>query len=113
SSGRVSAVRISWRHGRKVLSGSAVQAGLELPSTWFWVRGAGAAPRPGGQDVTRGSLPPPPASDWPAGRPGWTVVLQAVPESAGEGAAKADAAKARAAGLPRVGVLVSDELASL
>jgi hypothetical protein len=54
-----------------------------------------------------------PPSDWPAGRAGWTVVLQAVPESAGASAARVDRDKARRAGLPRVGVLVSDGFSSL
>jgi stage II sporulation protein D len=100
ASGRVSSVRISWARGRTTLPASTVQSRLGLPSLWFWVGGArslGSAPR----------------TDWPAGRAAWTVVLQAVPSSAGAGVAKADEEKARRAGLPRVGVLVSDGFASL
>jgi hypothetical protein len=40
-------------------------------------------------------------------------VLDSVPTSAGLGAARADATRARRAGLPQVGVLVSAEFATL
>ena len=111
SSGRVASVRIAWRRGATVFQGSAVQTALGLPSLWFWVRGSRRAPGPGSQLASRTTLAGP--SDWPAGTSGWTVVLQAVPESAGESAASALEAKARRAGLPRVGMLVSDGFSSL
>src|SRR5207253_1406278 len=57
--------------------------------------------------------PAPPLSDWPPGKHGWTVVLQAVPQSAGESAATSLRAKAERAGLPRVGILVSDGYSTL
>jgi len=111
-SGRVSAVRVSWRKGGTVLSGSDFQAGLDLPSTWFWVQGGRAAPGPGGERVTRTTLPGA-DGDWPSGKAGWTVVLQALPTFAGSALAQADARTASRAGLPRVGVLLSDDFASL
>jgi stage II sporulation protein D len=104
-SGRVASVRIAWRKGATVLPASTVQKALGLPSLWFWVRGAARAPGAGGELAV--------PSDWPIGTSGWTVVLQAVPESAGEAAAKSVEARATRAGLPRVGVLVSDEIRSL
>ena len=97
SSGRVASVRIAWRRGATVLPGSRVQSALGLPSLWFWVRGS-----------VRGAGP----DDWPSGTSGWTVVLQAVPESA-EAAATALKSRAEHAGLPRVGVLVSSDFSSL
>jgi stage II sporulation protein D len=107
-SGRVASVRISWRRGATTLPGSAVQTALGLPSLWFWVRGGHTAPGPGSEATTRPSL-----SDWPAGKRGWTVVLQAVAFSAGESAASSLETRARRAGLPRVGVLLSDDFPSL
>jgi stage II sporulation protein D len=112
SSGRVASVRVAWRSGATVLRGSTVQSALGLPSLWFWVRGSGAAAGPGSLAATRTSLAPL-LSDWPSGKSGWTVVLQAVPASAGESAAKAVEAKADRAGLPHVGILVSDGFSSL
>jgi stage II sporulation protein D len=107
-SGRVASVRIAWGRGARVLPGSSVQTALGLPSLWFWVRGGRAAPGPGSEAVTGASL-----SDWPSGRRAWTVVLQALPSSAGEPAATSLESRARRAGLPRVGVLVSDDFSSL
>jgi stage II sporulation protein D len=107
-SGRVASVRIAWRRGATILPGSSVQTALGLPSLWFWIRGAGGVPGPGDETAARTSL-----SDWPSGQRGWTVVLQAVPFSAGEAAAKSLESKARGAGLARVGVLVSDDFSSL
>jgi stage II sporulation protein D len=104
ASGRVSSVRISWGRGGTTLPASTVQSSLGLPSLWFWVRGTRAR---------SSAVPAAPPSDWPAGTAGWTVVLQAVPESTGAAVAKADQEKARLAGLSRVGVLVSDGFSSL
>ncbi len=50
---------------------------------------------------------------WPRGRSGYTVVLASVPRSEGKEAALLRAREARARGLPRVGVLVSERFSSL
>jgi hypothetical protein len=50
---------------------------------------------------------------WPAGQDGYTVVLASVVSSQGRAAADAQAARARAAGLPQVGVLESSSYSSL
>src|SRR5207253_1746449 len=53
------------------------------------------------------------AASWPAGSTAYTVVLASVPEADAAAAAAAVAAGARAADLPRVGVLQSSEFTSL
>jgi hypothetical protein len=81
---------------------------------------------PSGTPTTSGppqtpSTPPPAQTtpsaggltQWPAGRNGWTVVLESIPTSAGRGLALARARAALAAGLPQVGVLVSSLFSSL
>ena len=88
-----------------------MQSALGLPSLWFWVRGSARGPGPGNELATRTTLAGP--DDWPSGTSGWTVVLQAVPESAGEAAATAVKSRAEHAGLPRVGILVSGDFSSL
>ena len=50
---------------------------------------------------------------WPAGRSGYTIVLESIPVSAGRSFAAARARTARQAGLPRVGVLDSSTYTSL
>jgi hypothetical protein len=50
---------------------------------------------------------------WPAGRSGWTVVLESIPTSAGMSVALARARAAIAAGLPQVGILNSGQFSSL
>ena len=66
--------------------------------------------------------PPPPTTtaprpgalvSWPAGRSGFTVVLQSVPAGAGRALAVSRARDASRAGLPQVGVLDSSRYASL
>lgn len=52
-------------------------------------------------------------SDWPAGEDGWTVALASLPQTGGRRLALARARKARAQGLPQVGVLDSSRYASL
>ena len=52
-------------------------------------------------------------TQWPAGRNGWTIVLFSYPASGGTAAPNATAAHAARLGLPEVGVLHSDEFASL
>ncbi len=82
---------------------------------------------PAGTPTTSGPPPtpskPPPAkttpsssrglAQWPAGRSGWTVVLESVPTSAGRSVALARARAALSAGLPQVGILVSARYSSL
>ncbi len=50
---------------------------------------------------------------WPAGRNGFTVILESVPRSSGRSLALARAREASRAGLPQVGVLDSGEYSSL
>ena len=106
---RVASVLVRWRGSAVRIPGATFVAELGLRSKWFRIVGAEA--------VARGSAPRPsvprPIGDWPAGRSGYTVVLDSVPASAGLRAARTDAARARRAGLPDVGVLVSAEFASL
>ena len=60
--------------------------------------------------------PPPPAKTlalWPAGRTGWTVVLDSLPSSNGRAPATAEARQALHLGLKKVGVLDSAQFSSL
>jgi hypothetical protein len=50
---------------------------------------------------------------WPAGRSGYTLVLESIPTSSGRGLALARARAASRAGLPQVGVLDSGRYSSL
>jgi hypothetical protein len=50
---------------------------------------------------------------WPAGKSGYTLVLESLPVSNGKAAALARARQAKANGLPDVGVLVSSQYSSL
>jgi hypothetical protein len=68
------------------------------------------------------SAPPPPTTTapapgsltaWPAGRSGFTVVLESIPASAGRSLALARARAASTAGLPQVGILDSGRYSSL
>ena len=52
-------------------------------------------------------------TEWPAGQSGYTVIVASIPQSQGAGAAEAQADRARQAGLPQVGVLVSSDYSSL
>jgi hypothetical protein len=52
-------------------------------------------------------------TEWPAGEDGWTVALASLPQTGGRQVALARARKARARGLPQVGVLDSSRYASL
>jgi stage II sporulation protein D len=109
-SGRVAAVELVWRGGRRTLSGAEFAARLGLPSTWFRVRGSG---RLHSSTLRPPASTPAQAGDWPAGRSGYTVVLDSIPESAGEKAARAEAVRAAREGLPGVGVLRSADYSSL
>ena len=51
--------------------------------------------------------------EWPAGEDGWTVALASLPQTGGRRVALVQARKARARGLPQVGVLDSSRYASL
>jgi hypothetical protein len=61
-----------------------------------------------------GAAPPAkPLVTWPAGKSGWTVVLDSVPSSNGKAGALAQARQARQLGLKDVGVLDSSQFSSL
>jgi hypothetical protein len=64
------------------------------------------APAPAGQPAAQ-------LRSWPPGRNGYTVVLTAVPTTAGPEAARTRALAAAAAGVPDVGVLASSRYSSL
>ena len=73
------------------------------------------APQP---TTTTSPAPPPPpvrpgVAGWPAGRSGYTDVLESIPLSAGRTFAQARARAALREGLPSVGVLVSSAYSSL
>jgi hypothetical protein len=60
--------------------------------------------------------PPPPATaeiGWPAGRSGWTVVLNSIPTSSGRAFAQTQARAALRSGLRQVGILDSSVYSSL
>ena len=60
--------------------------------------------------------PPPPVNApavWPAGRSGWTIVLDSLPSPSGRAAATAEAQRARQGGMKKVGVLDSSQFSSL
>jgi hypothetical protein len=59
--------------------------------------------------------PPPPATpiSWPAGRGGWTIVLDSLPAPSGRTQAFAEARRALRSGLKQVGVLNSSQYSSL
>jgi hypothetical protein len=63
--------------------------------------------------------PPPPAPPtktlvpWPAGRSGWTIVLDSLPSANGRAPATAEAQQALHLGLKKVGVLDSSQFSSL
>ena len=69
----------------------------------------GTAPKP--------PPPPPPPKNtvvrWPAGRSGWTIVLDSLPSTNGRTAALAEAKQAIRLGMKKVGVLDSSEFSSL
>jgi SPOR domain len=63
--------------------------------------------------VPGASTVPSSAGTWPAGQPGYTVILASVAEAQGRAEADSAAQRATAAGLPQVGVLRSSEFPSL
>jgi hypothetical protein len=58
---------------------------------------------------------PPPATlvSWPAGRSGWTIVLDSIPSANGRAGAVGEAKQALRLGLKQVGVLDSSQFSSL
>lgn len=70
------------------------------------------APRSETLDTTSDGVPTS-AAEWPSGSDGWTVVLASYPQTGGRKVATARAKKARAQGLPQVGILDSSRYASL
>jgi hypothetical protein len=80
----------------------------------------GPLPAPPGSKTGPGVVPPSPTpsnpnalTTWPAGKSGYTVVLESLPVSGGKQAALARARKAKANGLQDVGVLLSSQYSSL
>jgi hypothetical protein len=81
----------------------------------------GPLPEPPGTVTGTGATPTTPApapnpnalASWPAGKSGYTVVLESLPVSNGKGAALARARQAKAKGLADVGVLTSAQYSSL
>jgi hypothetical protein len=60
--------------------------------------------------------PPPPPKTlvvWPAGKNGWTIVLDSIPAANGRAAALAEARQALHLGMPQVGVIESARFSSL
>jgi hypothetical protein len=70
---------------------------------------------PGAPSAGASTTPPPPAglTAWPPNETAYTDVLESLPLSAGRPAAVAKARRAKAAGLPRAGFLVSSTFPSL
>jgi hypothetical protein len=79
----------------------------------------GTLPTPPGTPSTATSTTPAPAPDpnalvaWPAGKSGYTIVLESIPASSGRAAAVARARQAKQRGVKDVGVLVSSQYSSL
>lgn len=77
----------------------------------------GTLPRPPGAPSTNGVTTPAPnpnaLATWPEGKSGYTNVLESLPFAGGRDNAVARARKAKRAGLPAVGVLVSSQYSSL
>jgi hypothetical protein len=67
--------------------------------------------------TTTAKPPPPPPQNtvipWPAGRSGWTIVLDSLPSTNGRPTAVAEAKQAIHLGMKKVGVLDSSEFSSL
>jgi hypothetical protein len=78
-----------------------------------------AAPLPTAPEETTSTAATTPAAhvnglaSWPPGRSGWTIVLFSYPATAGTDAPYATAARAARAGLREVGVIHTDQFASL
>jgi hypothetical protein len=75
-------------------------------------------PRPPGAPSTRGATTPTPSNPnalafWPAGKSGYTLVLESIPQSHGRAAAVARARQAKQRGVKDVGVLPSSQYSSL
>jgi hypothetical protein len=78
----------------------------------------GTLPRPPGAPSTRGATTPTPPNPnalafWPAGKSGYTLVLESIPQANGRAAAVARARQAKQRGVKDVGVLPSSQYSSL
>ena len=77
----------------------------------------GTLPKPPGAPSTSSVTTPAPnpnaLAEWPAGKAGYTDVLESLPETSGRGNALGRARAAKHAGLPAVGVLLSSQYSSL
>jgi hypothetical protein len=78
---------------------------------------SGPLPQAPGSPSTSTPTTPPPNPNaltaWPGGQSGYTVVLESLPVANGRTQALARARKAKRAGLPQVGILVSSQYSSL
>ena len=77
----------------------------------------GTLPTPPGAPSTRGTTTPAPNPNalafWPAGKSGYTIVLESIPVSAGRATAVARARQAKRRALKQVGVIPSSQYSSL
>jgi hypothetical protein len=78
----------------------------------------GTLPTPPGAPSTKTPTTPAPANPnalaaWPAGKSGYTLVLESLPQASGRDAALARARQAKQRGVKDAGVLVSSEFSSL
>jgi SPOR domain len=97
---------------------SSAPATLPVPTNQPTIT-TGPLPTAPGSGTKTGKTPTTPApnpnalADWPAGKSGYTVVLESLPVSNGKAAAVARARQAKAKGLQNVGVLASSQYSSL
>jgi hypothetical protein len=72
---------------------------------------------PASTETTQRKRPPPPSKHtlvfWPAGKSGWTIVLDSVPTTNGRAGAVAEAKQALRLGMKQVGVIDSSRFSSL
>jgi hypothetical protein len=112
-------ISAAWASGGSSGSGQTVVQTSPAASS---VRSTESAPEPtvSTAATTAPSPPPPPPPPppsrpiaWPAGRNGWTIVLDSLPAPAGRSQAYAEARRALRSGLKKVGVLTSSQYSSL
>jgi hypothetical protein len=96
---------------------STANATSTLPTAPQPTISTGTLPRaPGAPSTSAGTTPAPnpnALAEWPAGKSGYTDVLESLPEASGRLNALARARAAKRAGLPAVGVLLSSGYSSL
>ena len=104
--------------GRRTIVATTIQGTVPGSATTVGPTGPETSTTP--TTVPTSSAPPPPpppaptaVQDWPAGKTGYTVVLNSVPTSSGRAPAVAQAKAALKAGLTNVGVLDSSLYSSL